>query len=131
MRNENTEKIREHVLSLIESEFSSDAEFERELGIPEKTVNNWRRGRSSSFMSMLPALSERFGINIGELFDIAPRRDTSELSDDEIELLKMYRKSRTMPQKMRTSLRQTLESVITLYIQTFADEKKSKAKKKQ
>ncbi len=130
MKNENTEKIRERVLLLIESEFASDAEFERELGIPEKTVNNWRRGRSSSFMSMLPTLSEKFGVNVGELFDMTPKHDTSELSDDEIELLKMYRRSRTMPQKMRTALRQTLESVINLYIQTVAEQKKSKKKQK-
>ncbi|MBQ7386829.1 MAG: hypothetical protein IJW03_01545 [Clostridia bacterium] len=126
MRNENTEKIRERVLSLIESEFSSDAAFERELGIPEKTVNNWRRGRSSSFMSMLPALSERFGVNVGELFDMAPRRDTSELSDDEIELLKIYRRSRTMPEKMRTALKETLVSVINLYIKTATEQKRKK-----
>jgi transcriptional regulator with XRE-family HTH domain len=129
MRNENTEKIRERVISLIESEFSSDAAFEREMGIPEKTVNNWRRGRSSSFMSMLPRLSERFGVNVGELFDIPPRKDTSELSSDEIELLKAYRRSRTMPQKMRIALKETLESVINLYIQTVNEQKKSKTKK--
>ena len=129
MRNENTEKIRERVISLIESEFSSDAAFEREMGIPEKTVNNWRRGRSASFMSMLPSLSERFGVNVGELLDMPPRRDTSELSNDEIELLKAYRRSRTMPQKMRIALKETLESVINLYIQTVNEQKKNKTKK--
>ena len=129
MRNENTEKIRERVISLIESEFSSDAAFEREMGIPEKTVNNWRRGRSASFMSMLPSLSERFGVNVGELLDMPPRHDTSELSNDEIELLKAYRRSRTMPQKMRIALKETLESVINLYIQTVSEQKKNKTKK--
>lgn len=129
MRNENTEKIRERVISLIEAEFSSDAAFEREMEIPEKTVNNWRRGRSSSFMSMLPALSDKFGVNIGELLDMPPRKDTSELSNDEIELLKIYRRSRTMPQKMRLSLKETLESVINLYITTFNEQKKGKKKR--
>ena len=45
---EATEKIRERVLALIDSEFESDASFERELGLSEKTVSNWRRGRSAS-----------------------------------------------------------------------------------
>ena len=44
MSKENTEAIREKILSLVESEFESDAAFEREMGLSEKTVNNWRRG---------------------------------------------------------------------------------------
>ena len=40
MSKENTEKIREHVLQLIDSEFESDAAFERAMGLSEKTVNN-------------------------------------------------------------------------------------------
>ena len=123
------ENIRIKVLSLIESEFESDAAFEREMELPSKTVNNWRRARSSSYMKMLPALSERFGVNIGELLDIPLRKDTSELSEEELHLLHLYRKSRTLPQKMRTSLRETLEMTINLYI-TSANEMKKEKKKK-
>ena len=125
MNRENTEKIRERVISLIESEFDSDAAFERVLGLPQKTVNNWRRGRSASFMRMLPTLSEVFGVNALELLDMPLRRDTSELSEEELHLLHLYRRSRTLPQKMRTALRETLESTIKLYIDT-ATELKSK-----
>ncbi|MBQ8322174.1 MAG: hypothetical protein IJX92_07400 [Clostridia bacterium] len=125
MKRENTEEIRERVLSLIESEFESDAAFERTMALPKKTVNNWRRARSSSFMKMLPVLSERFGVKVSELLDMPLGRDTSELSDDELHLLHLYRKSRTMPQKMRTALRETLEMTINLYIST-ANEAKSK-----
>lgn len=128
MKNENTEKIRERVLSLIESEFGSDAAFEREMGLGEKTVNNWRRCRSSSFMKMLPVLSDRFGVNIGELFDMPLRHDTSELSEDEIALLATYRRSRTLPERARVALRRTLESTIEMYIET-ANELKRKKKK--
>lgn len=128
MKNENTEKIRERVLSLIESEFGSDVAFEREMGLAEKTVNNWRRHRSSSFMKMLPTLSERFGVNIGELLDMPLRRDTSELSDDEIALLALYRRSRTLPRNMREALRKTLETTIDLYIQTATETKARKKK---
>lgn len=125
MKKENTEEIRERVLSLIESEFDSDASFERAMALPQKTVNNWRRGRSASFMKMLPALSERFGIRVSELLDMPLGKDSSELSDDELHLLNLYRKSRTMPQKMRSALRETLESTINLYI-TAAGEAKTK-----
>ncbi|MBO5907822.1 MAG: hypothetical protein J6Q85_06710 [Clostridia bacterium] len=116
MSKENTEKIRERILSLISSEYESDAAFERSMGLAEKTVNNWRRGRSSSFMKMLPSLSEKFSVNVSELLDIPLRRDTSELSEDELHLLHLYRKSRTMPPEMREGLRETLEGMIRLYL---------------
>ncbi len=115
----NQEAIREKLLSLIESEFESDAAFERALSLPPKTVNNWRRCRSASYMKMLPKLTECFKVNIGELLNIPLRRDTSELSDEELHLLKLYRKSRTLPQKSRDALRETLETTINLYISSF------------
>ena len=131
MNKENSERIRERVLSLIDSEFESDAAFERAIGLKDKTVNNWRRGRSASYMRMLPLLSERFSVNVGELLDIPLRKDTSELSEDELHLLHLYRRSRTMPPKMRTALRETLEQVINLYIKSASEEKKARKKEKQ
>ncbi len=130
MSRENAENIRERVLSLIDSEFESDASFEREVGLPEKTVSNWRRGRSASYMKMLPRLSEKFKVNVGELLDMPLSSDTSELSEDELALLKLYRKSRTLPQKLRVALRKTLENTIELYMESAADIKpKTKSKK--
>ena len=124
----NQEIIREKVISLIESQFESDAAFERALSLNNKTVNNWRRGRSASFMRMLPTLSERFGVNISELMDIPLRKDTSELSEEELHLLHLYRKSRSMPQKMRAALRETLETTINLYISSANEFRKEKKK---
>lgn len=128
MNREESENIRERILSLIDSEFESDAAFERAMGLSEKTVNNWRRGRSSSYMKMLPRLSDEFRVNVGELLDMPLRSDTSELSDDELHLLHLYRKSRTMPQKLRVALRETLENVISLYIKS-SSEIKAKSRK--
>ena len=126
---EHTERIREQVLSLIDSEFESDASFERELDLPEKTVNNWRRGRSASFMRILPRLCELFSVNIGELFDIPIREDSSELSEEELELLTLYRKSHALPKKHRIALKQTIESTINLYLASH-EGKTIRAKKK-
>lgn len=129
MKQDNTERIRARILTLIESEFESDAAFERALGLADKTVNNWRRARSASFMKMLPRLSEEFKVNISELMDLPLRRDTSELSDEELHLLRLYRKSRSMPESMRSALRNTLESTINLYITSY-DEVKNAAKRR-
>ena len=124
---EQTEKIRERVLSLIDSEFESDAAFERDMELPEKTVNNWRRGRSSSFMRILPQLSELFGVNIGELLDIPIRDDSSELSDEEVELVSLYRRTHVLPKKQRLALKNTLEATINLYLSSH-EEKPRRAK---
>lgn len=118
---EQTEKIRERVLSLVDSEFESDAAFERDMELPEKTVNNWRRGRSASFMRILPQLSELFGVNIGELLDIPIRDDSSELSDEEVELVSLYRKTHALPKKQRLALKETLESTINLYLSSHEE----------
>lgn len=123
----NVERIRAQVLSLIDSEFESDAAFEREMELAEKTVNNWRRGRSSSFMKILPTLSERFGVTVGELMDIPIREDSSELSEDELWLLELYRKTHILPKKMRQALRDTLETTINMYL--TAKDGRGKAKK--
>lgn len=129
MKKEKQIKTKERVLSLIESEFESDAAFERAIGLAEKTVNNWRRDRSASYMKMLPELSEKFGVNITELLDIPLRKDTSELSEEELHLLLLYRRSRVLPQEMRTALRETLETTIKLYIGTAGELVAPKKKK--
>jgi hypothetical protein len=86
------------------------------MELAEKTVNNWRRRRSSSFMRMLPRISDRFGVTVGELLDLPLRDDGGELSDDELELLTLYRKTHTLPKRMRIALKDTLESTINMYL---------------
>lgn len=124
--NPSTEKIREHVLSLVDSEFESDAAFEREMGLSEKTVSNWRRGRSSSFMRILPALSERFGVNVGELLDMPIGGESFELSEEEREILTLYRRSHSLPKRMRIALRETIESTINMYVEAAESGRKKK-----
>ena len=131
MKKENVELIREKILSLIETEYESDAAFEWEMGLADKTVNNWRRGRSSSFMRIIPAISESFDIGVGELLDMPVRSDSADLSNDELALLSLYRKSAHLPPKMREALRETLENTINLYISSAAELlQKSRAAKK-
>ncbi len=125
---ENVERIREQVLSLIASEFESDAAFEREMDLPQKTVNNWRRGRSSSFMKLLPRLSELFGVTVGELMDLPIRDDVPELSEDEVELLLLYRRTHGLPKKMRLALKDTLESTINMYLASHEGRSRGRTK---
>ncbi len=131
MTKKNVENIRAHVLSLIESEYESDAAFERSLNLKPKTVNNWRRGRSASFMKMLPTLSECFSVSVGELLDIPLSADAPELSEEELELLRLYRRARHLPASMRSALRETLEAAINLYISSANDAKNKNGTKRK
>ena len=126
MKKENQARTKERVLSLIDAEFESDAAFERAMGLAEKTVNNWRRDRSASYMKMLPELAEKFGVNVTELLDMPLSGDSSELSEEELHLVRLYRKSRTLPVSMRSALVKTLETTINLYVESAKELKNSK-----
>lgn len=125
----NNNETREKILALIDSEYDSDADFERRMGLAPKTVNNWRRGRSSSYMKMLPALAEGFEISVGELLDMPINRNSAELSEDEMNLLTLYRKSGILSLKQRMALSRTLEEIIHLYIDSYAEGKSAPKKK--
>ena len=98
------------------------------MGLASKTVNNWRRGRSSSYMKMLPTLADAFGVSVGELLDMPLGKDAAELSDDEISLLSLYRKCTYLSPKQRIALQNTLENVINLYLGSMADPRTNKKK---
>ncbi|MBQ8719726.1 MAG: hypothetical protein IJY65_01705 [Clostridia bacterium] len=117
MKEERNEYTKNRILSLIEAEFESDVAFERAMGIPDKTVNNWRRGRSSSFMRMLPEIAARFRVTVSDLLNVPIGSDTSELSEEEKHLVHLYRRSRTLPEAQRAALRKTLESVVLMYLE--------------
>lgn len=131
MRDECTERVRERILSLVDAEFQSDSAFEREMGLADKTLNNWRRGKSSSYMKILPKISERFSITVSELLDIPLTKDTTELSEDEIKLLSLYRKTRTMSPKLRSAMHETILSVINLYLKSNSEIKARKRREKK
>ena len=128
MKQDNTERIRARILTLIESEFESDAAFERAMGLGDKTVNNWRRGKSASYMKMLPRLSEVFRVSVSDLLDMPIEADRAELSEAELHLLHLYRRARALPKAQREALAQTLESVIKLYLKSETPKKETKKK---
>ena len=124
----NVAAVGERVLSLIDNEFESDASFEREVGLPAKTINNWRRGRSASYMKMLPRLAECFDVSVTELLDVPISSSGQDLSEDEVELLTLFRKCSSLTARQKLSLTRTLESVITLYLNSIPEKKKGAKK---
>lgn len=122
------EALRERLLLLIETEFESDAAFERALGLPPKTVNNWRRERSSSYMKMLPELARAFSVSLEALLNIPLSKIASDLSDDEVEVLTLYRETSVLPRAQREALKTTLETTMRLYLDL---QKKGTRRKKE
>jgi transcriptional regulator with XRE-family HTH domain len=118
MKSEIVEKLRVRVLSLVEQEYTSDADFERELGLKDKTVSNWRRGLSASFVKLAPEVAEAFGLTLSELMDIAPSRDAYDLSDDEVHLLTLFRKTSALQKEQRKALLDSIESLTILYLKS-------------
>ena len=107
----------ETIFALIEMKFGSDAKFERQANLPPKTVNNWRRGRSSSFMKMLPELADLFGVPMSKLLG-----DTDvSLTAEEQALLAHYRAADALSAEERAALTETLRSTIDLYISSRRD----------
>ena len=124
----NEKAVLDKIIALIDDEYDSDAAFERELGLNPKTVNNWRRGRSSSYMRMLPTLADCFGVSVGGLLDMPVSSDASELSEDEIMLLDLYRSASSLTREEKDALKETLCDLIHLYVSTHA-KTKSRTKK--
>ena len=87
MRDEHSTAVAERIFALIEADFESDAAFERAACLPDKTVNNWRRGRSSSYMKRLPMLSELFHVSMSELLGLTDGEVTADLSEEDSRVL--------------------------------------------
>lgn len=77
----------ERLSELIAKRYPSDYAFEAEFGLPQKKVNDWKRGKSKTYLKMLPELAQHFGVSSSYLLcetdDPNPQGldiDTSDLS---------------------------------------------------
>ncbi len=107
---EKGDAVRKNLLDLISERFGSDAELERAAALPPKTVSNWRRGRSSSYMRMLPMLADLLGVRT---FDLLP---STEGDAGEARLVRLWRETASLSDAERAALSETLEAVIRLYL---------------
>jgi hypothetical protein len=114
MGQEKVARTGEIIFSLIEIRYGSDAAFERAANLPPKTVNNWRRHRSSSYMKLLPELAALFDVSVQDLLgeeDGAPK-----LSATEEELLAMFRAASGLSEREKAALTETIRNTIDLYL---------------
>ncbi|MBR2339722.1 MAG: hypothetical protein IKA74_02695 [Clostridia bacterium] len=100
------------IVSLIDERYPTHADFEREMGLKPKTVNNWIRGTSSSFYRMLPELSAALDVTPNYLLGFSAR----ELEADETEILSAYRRAGHLGERERKKLISTIKNIIDLKI---------------
>lgn len=117
MGQEHVAQTGESIFALIEMHFGSDAAFERAANLPPKTVNNWRRGRSSSYMKMLPELAALFGVSVHDLLHTEESAGGGvRLTAEEQELLTLFRAAEGLSDRERAALSETIRNTIDLYL---------------
>lgn len=94
-----------NILKLIEANYSSDAAFESAAGLKPKTVYDWKRGKSSSYLKMLPQLSKILGASIDYLLENdeqkeKPATDSDRLTEEEKKIIDLLRKVPEEDRKM-------------------------------
>ena len=72
----------ERILKKAATCYKSDAAFERELGLTERTIANWKSGKSKSYLKMLPRIAAALGTSaaylLGETDDPTLAKDHNE-----------------------------------------------------
>ncbi len=103
------------VTRLIPERFPSDAAFERAAGLAPKTVNNWRRGKSASYMKILPKLEELLGDELSAVLHDTPVSDGG-MTREEEKLLRAWRTTAALPDDARRALCTTLVNMMKLSV---------------
>ena len=82
----------DRILSLIGQKYGTDKAFEDDIGIPNRTVNDWKRGKSKSYLKLLPKIANTFNVTVDYLLGTEQKENSlSPLSDKEQELLDLFR----------------------------------------
>lgn len=66
---ESKDVVRQNVVRLIDDIYISYKDFESEFGLKPNTVTEWKRGRSNTFLSILPEIADAFDCTIDSLFN--------------------------------------------------------------
>lgn len=78
-----------NILNLKNGKNLSDVQFCKEFGINSKTLDNWKRGKSKSYMNMLEILSAYFQVSTGYLLGNEQKNKPTTESDELAELFEI------------------------------------------
>jgi len=106
------------ILSLLSEQQSPDTELERALGLSAKTVSNWRRGISHSYLRRLPEIAAFLGVSPSVLEGTDGDGETAPtLTADELALLSRYREACRSSPARRRALFEALDRVLVLFLE--------------
>ena len=57
------------ILSLIESRYSSDYDFEKDFGLARSTVSAWRKGKLKSYEKRINEIAHFFNVDISYFYE--------------------------------------------------------------
>ncbi len=126
MGQEHVMQVGERIFAMIDAIYGNDAAFERAANLPPKTVNNWRRGRSASYMKLLPEIAALFEIPVNDILGVAGGENTPALSPEEEEILAMYRAAGDLSEAERSALTATIRNTIGLYLSARGGDRTAK-----
>lgn len=115
MQNEYAKRVGENLFRVVKQKFRSNAAFEREAGLPAKTMNNWQRGRSASYLKILPQLADVLGVPLVVLTAVQPE-DGETLTDHELELLRIYRSLLPLSEEKRDRFVRSIAELASLLV---------------
>ena len=92
------------------------AAFERVMNLPPKTVSNWRRGVSHSYLAMIPQISRLLHTTPDVLLGETEKAE-AEWIEETRRLQEMYMRAKDLPRHRRLALCRTLEAVMKLYME--------------
>lgn len=78
------DKTLERIIKLIEKDYTSYFAFENDFGIRNKTVDNWKRGRSKSYYKIIRELADFFDVTPNYLLDPTSTERVLPPTDEEI-----------------------------------------------
>ncbi|MBP5209972.1 MAG: hypothetical protein J6125_03825 [Clostridia bacterium] len=109
--------VLERILTLMRAGAHTDAGMERALSLAPRTVSNWRRGVSHSYMDRLPDVAAYLRVPQNVLTGDAA---TADLAAEEATLLAVYREAAALSPARRKALLDALCRVIRLATATDA-----------
>ena len=101
----------ETISKLIKRDFQSDVAFEKSLGLKPKTVSNWKRGLSTSYLKMIPQLCETFNVSTDYLLGRAVPTAAELQQSVSPEVIEMLEKIKDLSPEKRAQVRGYLDSL--------------------
>lgn len=111
------------ILALIGTKYPSDAAFESKHGLKPKTVYEWKRKRSKSYMDIVVQIATDFNVTTDYLLgvEVGNRQENAPERDDKLRLI--ARRITEIPEKDREKVLAIFEATLDTFLKKDNDEK--------